>query len=69
MIFIFFIFFPLKMNKNTVLNNSDLVLYVSEYLTDKETFTLFSLSKTLNNMVNTKNLLIPMVKKHKNKHR
>jgi hypothetical protein len=46
------------MNKNTVLNNSDLVLYVSEYLTDKEAFTLFSLSKTLNNIIN----------KHKNRY-
>jgi len=41
------------MNTNTVLNNSDLILYISDYLTDKEAFTLFSLSKTLNNILNT----------------
>jgi hypothetical protein len=39
-------------NMNTVLNNSDLVLYLSDYLTDKEAFNLFSISKTLNNILN-----------------
>ena len=43
---------------NIVLNNSDLILYISDYLTDKEAFTLFSASKTLNNILN----------KHKNRY-
>ena len=38
--------------KDIVLNNSDLVLYISDYLTDKEAFALFSSSKTLNNIIN-----------------
>lgn len=37
---------------NIVLNNSDLVLYLSEYLKDKEAFNLFLVSKTLNSILN-----------------
>jgi len=39
-------------NMNTVLNNSDIVLYLSDYLTDKEAFNLFSVSKILNSILN-----------------
>jgi len=37
---------------NIILNNSDLVMYISDYLTDKDAFTLFSTSKTLNSIIN-----------------